>query len=212
MKNRDKCACCGNKKFNTVFDFGEIPLAGSFPLEKDRHNINTYPLSIIMCPDCKLVQTDTLIEPKVLFKDYRYISSIGMQKHFNEYADWLVTKELVKPNEKICEFGCNDGPLLDALKKRGIHKTIGVDPATNIVKLGLNKDLNIVNDFFNNKFVRENRWEDNFDYVLASNTFAHITDINSVVKGVHSCLNKNGKFIFEVQYLVDLVDKFLYSY
>ena len=51
MKNRDKCACCGNKKFNTVFDFGEIPLAGSFPLEKDRHNINTYPLSIIMCPD-----------------------------------------------------------------------------------------------------------------------------------------------------------------
>ena len=95
MNKRNKCACCGNDRFNTIFDFGEIPLAGSFLLEKDRHNIDSYPLAIIMCPRCKLVQTDTLIEPKVLFKDYRYISSIGMQKHFNEYADWLVTKEKI---------------------------------------------------------------------------------------------------------------------
>jgi len=209
---RNKCACCGNDRFNTIFDFGEIPLAGSFLLEKDRHNIDSYPLAIIMCPDCKLVQTDTLISPKILFKDYRYISSIGMQKHFDLYADWLVSKEGIRPNDRILEFGCNDGPLLDALKKRGIHRTIGVDPATNIVKLGLEKHLNIVNDFFNDKSVKKYRWENNFDYVLASNTFAHITDINSVVKGVSNCLVENGKFIFEVQYLVDLVDKFQFDF
>ena len=209
---RNKCESCGNDRFNTIFDFGEIPLAGSFLLEKDRHNINSYPLAIIMCPDCKLVQTDTLIEPEVLFKDYRYISSIGMQKHFNEYADWLVTKELVKPNANILEFGCNDGPLLDALRNRGIHKTIGIDPATNIVELGKKKGLNIINDFFNSEIVEKKRWEDKFDYVLASNTFAHITDINSVVKGVEQSLKKDGKFIFEVQYLVDLVDKFQFDF
>ena len=103
MNKRNDCACCGNDRFNTIFDFGEIPLAGSFLLEKDRHNIDSYPLAIIMCPRCKLVQTDTLIEPKVLFKDYRYISSIGMQKHFNEYADWLVTKEKIQIRHNALE-------------------------------------------------------------------------------------------------------------
>jgi len=212
MDKREKCASCGSENFDVIYDFGEIPLAGSFPLEEDRDNIKKYPLSIIMCKDCKLVQTDTLIEPGVLFKDYRYISSVGMQKHFDSYASWLVNKEGVKPEDNILEFGCNDGPLLEALKYKGINKTIGVDPATNIVKLGLAKGLNIINDFFNNEFVENNNWENTFDYVLASNTFAHITDINSVVKGVHNCLNDNGKFIFEVQYLVDLVDKFQFDF
>ena len=87
---RDKCASCNSNNFSTIYNFGEIPLAGSFPLESERFNIQKFPLSIIMCNDCKLVQTDTLIEPEVLFKDYRYISSVGMQKHFNLYADWLV--------------------------------------------------------------------------------------------------------------------------
>ena len=212
MTNREKCAGCDSDNFSIIYNFGEIPLAGSFPLEADRNDIKKYPLSIVMCNDCKLVQTDTLIEPKILFKDYRYISSVGMQKHFNSYADWLVSKAGVKPINSVLEFGCNDGPLLDALRSRGIHNTIGIDPATNIVKLGRKKGLDIENDFFNSEFVVDNRWENKFDYILASNTFAHITDINSVVKGVKQSLKKDGKFIFEVQYLVDLVDKFQFDF
>ena len=212
MTNREKCAGCDSDNFSIIYNFGEIPLAGSFPLEADRNNIQKYPLSIVMCNDCKLVQTDTLIEPEILFKDYRYISSVGMQKHFNSYADWLISKAGVKPINSVLEFGCNDGPLLDALRSRGIHNTIGIDPATNIVKLGREKGLNIENDFFNSEFVVDNRWENKFDYILASNTFAHITDINSVVKGVEQSLKKDGKFIIEVQYLVDLVDKFQFDF
>tara|TARA_Y100000385_G_C12828995_1_gene523679 strand:+ start:416 stop:652 length:237 start_codon:yes stop_codon:yes gene_type:complete len=78
MTNREKCAGCDSDNFSIIYNFGEIPLAGSFPLEADRNDIKKYPLSIVMCNDCKLVQTDTLIEPKILFKDYRYISSVGM--------------------------------------------------------------------------------------------------------------------------------------
>ena len=210
MKNRKSCASCSGRKFDIIYDFGKIPLAGSFP--KENQNIEYFPLKIIKCKKCGLVQTDTLIEPKVLFKDYRYISSVGMQKHFNSYADWLVSKEGVKPIDSVLEFGCNDGPLLDALRSRGIHNTIGIDPAANIVKLGRKKGLNIECDFFNSEFVEDNRWENKFDYILASNTFAHITDINSVVKGVEQSLKKDGKFIIEVQYLVDLVDKFQFDF
>ena len=210
-KERISCESCGHTEFDVIYDFGEVPLAGSFPKEPDA-KINTYPLKIVKCKHCELVQTNTLIPPKTLFKDYRYISSVGMQNHFNEFADWLVRTQKITPNSKVLEFGCNDGPLLDALKHRGIHNTIGVDPATNIVELGRRKSLDIIDDFFNYNFAKNKEWEDKFDLILASNTFAHIEDINSVIKGVHYSLKPKGRFIFEVQYLVDLVDKFQFDF
>jgi len=210
-KERISCESCGHTEFDVIYDFGEVPLAGSFPKEPDA-KINTYPLKIVKCKHCELVQTNTLIPPKTLFKDYRYISSVGMQNHFNSFADWLVRTQKITPNSKVLEFGCNDGPLLDALKHRGIHNTIGVDPATNIVELGRRKSLDIIDDFFNYNFAKNKEWEDKFDLILASNTFAHIEDINSVIKGVHYSLKPKGRFIFEVQYLVDLVDKFQFDF
>lgn len=206
---RTNCASCSSTGFTIIYDFKKIPLAGSFPT--DCKNIQKHPLKIVMCESCKLVQTDYLIDPKELFKDYRYISSVGMQKHFNEYADWLVDRQGIGKNKAILEFGCNDGPLLYALKQKGIS-AIGVDPATNIVKLGQAKDLTIIDDFFNYDFVKTNGISDHFDYILSSNSFAHIEDIQGVIQGVKAALKPEGKFIFEVQYLVDLVDKFQFDF
>ena len=210
-KERISCESCGHTEFDVIFDFGKIPLAGSFPKEPDAQ-INTYPLKIIKCKHCGLVQTNTLIPPNTLFKDYRYISSVGMQDHFNDFADWLVRTQKLTGMSNVLEFGCNDGPLLEALKYRGIHNTLGVDPATNIVELGRKKSLNILNDFFDYNLARNKEWGNKFDLILASNTFAHIEDINSVIKGVHYSLKPKGRFIFEVQYLVDLVDKFQFDF
>ena len=210
-KERISCESCGHTEFDVIFDFGKIPLAGSFPKEPDAQ-INTYPLKIIKCKHCGLVQTNTLIPPNTLFKDYRYISSVGMQDHFNDFADWLVRTQKLTGMSNVLEFGCNDGPLLEALKYRGIHNTLGVDPATNIVELGRKKSLNILNDFFDYNIARNKEWGNKFDLILASNTFAHIEDINSVIKGVHYSLKPKGRFIFEVQYLVDLVDKFQFDF
>ena len=209
MSKRTNCASCNGDDFTDVYDFKEVPLAGSFPI--DPNLVTKYPLKIIMCEDCKLVQTNYLIDPEALFKDYRYISSVGMQKHFNEYANWLVDVEKVDKSKTILEFGCNDGPLLYALKEKGIP-ALGVDPATNIVKLGREKGLFIVDEFFNLDFVVKHELRSNFDYILSSNSFAHIEGIQEVIKGVKAALKPNGKFIFEIQYLIDLVDKFQFDF
>ena len=206
---RHTCASCDGDNFTQIYDFGRVPLAGSFPTDPGR--VKKYPLKIVKCKACELVQTNYLIDPEELFKDYRYISSVGMQKHFDDYADWLVNVEGIDKSKVILEFGCNDGPLLYALKQKGIT-ALGVDPATNIVKLGQAKGLTIIDDFFNHDFVSRNGMKDHFDYILSSNSFAHIEDIQGVIEGVKTALKPKGKFIFEVQYLVDLVDKFQFDF
>lgn len=208
---RINCASCNSTYLETIYNFGIVPLAGYFPSEEEKNIPSQYPLEFQICNSCSLVQTDSTISPDILFKDYRYISSVGMQPHFNTYANWLIENQNINPNTKILEFGCNDGPLIKALNSKGI-KVLGVDPAKNIVLKAQKEGLNIINDFFNIEFVKNNQLENQFDYILSSNSFAHIENIQSVIEGVKLALNTQGKFIIEVQYLVDLIDKFQFDF
>ena len=107
-------------------------------------NESKYPLSLLVCNDCKLVQTDSVINPKLLFEDYRYLSSVGLSNHFKGVADILDERYSVK-DKNILEIGCNDGVLLEPLNKLGANVE-GVDPAVNIVKVAINKGLKVYND------------------------------------------------------------------
>ena len=113
---RTKCASCNNDNFVNILDLGTVPLAGYFPTKNQLNKESKYPLNLLFNKTSKLVQTDSVIDPDILFKDYRYMSSIGLSSHFNSLAKILDSKYKVK-NKKILEIGCNDGVLLEPLTK-----------------------------------------------------------------------------------------------
>ena len=200
---RTKCAVCGNKNLQQILNLKKVPLAGYFPTKSQLDDESSYPLELLFCDDCKLVQTDSVINPDILFKDYRYLSSVGLSNHFEELADTLNNKFQIK-NKKILEIGCNDGVLLEPLSKLGAD-VVGVDPASNVVKLARDKGLNVIEDYFNYENFENHGGK--YDLVLANNSFAHIIDIKSIVKGVNHVLKPSGYFVFEVHYLNNLVEE-----
>ena len=201
---RKYCAGCDDTDFLSVLSLGEVPLAGVFPLKEELEIENKYPLNLLFCKKCSLVQTDSFIEPQILFEDYRYISSVGLSNHFKEVASILDDGYDVK-GKNILEIGCNDGVLLEPLSKLGANVE-GVDPAKNIVKLAKDKGLIVYEEYFNDETFGGEEFKDKYDLVLSNNTFAHIPDIQSVVRGVKHVLKPNGDFIFEVHYLQSLID------
>ncbi|MAH43890.1 hypothetical protein CL614_09300 [archaeon] len=202
-KKRDECAVCDNKNLQEILNLNKVPLAGYFPTENELDNKSAYSLRLLLCDDCKLLQTDSVIDPDILFKDYRYLSSVGLTNHFNKLAKILDDKFQIK-DKKILEIGCNDGVLLQPLTELGAD-AVGVDPATNVIKLARDKGLNVIEEYFNYENFKD--LEDTYDLVLANNSFAHITDIKSVVKGINHVLKPNGHFVFEVHYLNSLVNE-----
>lgn len=203
-KKRSKCAICKNKKLQKILELGQVPLAGYFPKDDERHILSGYELNLNFCPKCGLVQTDSVINPDTLFKDYRYISSVGLQSHFNEVAKMLDDKYKVKDKD-ILDIGCNDGVLLAPLKELGA-KCIGIDPAENIVQIARERELEVINDYFNKKKAKKYGFKNKFDIITSNNTFAHITNIRSVLKGVKYSLKEGGVFIIEVHYLKRLIE------
>jgi len=201
-QKRTNCSACDGTDFQTILDLGVVPLAGYFPNPLELGSESKYPLKLVVCKKCKLVQTDSMINPKLLFEDYRYLSSVGLSKHFENVAKILDDKYNVKDKD-ILEIGCNDGVLLKPLCDLGA-KAVGIDPATNVVKVAREKGLNVHNGYFS--YDNHKLFEKKFDLVLSNNTFAHIIDIQDSVKGINHVLKPDGNFIFEVHYLKSLIE------
>jgi SAM-dependent methyltransferase len=202
-RKRKNCSSCNSNDFSVILNLGIVPLAGYFP-NKDEIGVESkYPLSLLVCNGCKLTQTDSVINPKILFEDYRYLSSVGLSNHFNEVANILDKKYNVK-GKHILEIGCNDGVLLEPLSKLGAEVE-GVDPAVNVVKIATDRGLKVYNDYFNDETFGHEKFKSKYDLVVSNNAFAHIIDIQSVIRGIRYVLKPNGNFIFEVHYLDKLI-------
>jgi len=209
-KKRIKCAICGNEKLFTIVDYGDVPLAGHFPKKEELNNIKKYNLGLQYCPNCHLMQTNSIVDASFLFKDYRYMSSVSLQRHFNEYSKYLIERFKLNGESKVLEIGSNDGVLLKPLMNLGINP-IGIDPSENISQMAINKGCTVIVDFFNYNNAKMMFEENSFDLITASNTFAHIDNIHSVVKAINFCLKKNGNFIFEVHYGKNIIEELQYD-
>ena len=198
--SRTNCAGCDNSNLKTILDLGSVPFVGEFPIQSELDNQTRWDLKLVFCEDCTLVQTDSLINPKVAFKDYKYLSSVSLSEYFNNVADILDKKYNVKGKD-ILEIGCNDGVLLEPLCRLGAI-AVGVDPSES-VEVAKQKGLDVHRGFFS--YDSHVTFENKFDLVLSNNAFAHIIDIHDVVKGVNHVLKPDGEFVFEVHYLKSLI-------
>ena len=205
------CSGCNTNNLEIIWDFKKVPLAGYFPIKGSENLKNLIPMTLIQCSNCMLVQINPNVSDNLLFEDYRYISSVGMQRHFNEFADWFVSSFAPMVNCEILEIGCNDGPLLESLTQHGFNP-IGIDPASNIVKLATAKSLNVVNDFFSLESAEKYSFESKFDYVISCNSFAHISKIGEIAAAVSFVLKENGRFIVEVQSFNELVKSLAFDF
>lgn len=214
VKHRNNCRGCKRKDLVMVLDLGEMPLAGGFLSPKEIKKEQKIPLKVYFCQNCGLVQILDVIDPSVLFKNYFYLSSVikSLSLHFQEYADFLIKNYLTEKDAKILEFGCNDGVLLQYLEKNKKIQAFGIDPSKNVSKMARDKGFNVKTGYFDRKTAASMKKNIGpVDVVTGSNVFAHVDDIDEIIKAAQVILKPNGVFIIEVHYLKDLLDKFQYD-
>ena len=204
---RATCRVCGSMDVASVLDFGGMPLAGNFVLPEDAASVRHYPLDLCVCRSCTLMQVLNVVDARILFTDYRYLSSIThtLMQHFRDYAATLRDRGLAGADKLVVEIGCNDGVLLGPLKALGV-KAIGVDAADNVVAIARAKGLDVIAGFFGGALAERIRADHGPAHVItASNVFAHIDDLDEIMRGVVHLLHDDGSFIVEVHYGVDLI-------
>ena len=202
------CRICGRGGLYKFLDLGSTPLANSFLKTGKEKDEPAYPLNVLFCGKCGLVQLGYIVPPERMFLDYIYFSSTSdtMRAHFARLAD-EVLERFTKPGSLVVEVASNDGVLLRNMLGKGV-RILGVEPATNIAEVANKAGVETLNEFFNSTTAaRIAADRGRARVVLANNVFAHIPDLHDFVKGLDALMEKDGVAVIEVPYLADMYEK-----
>lgn len=193
------CSICKSTQIIKFLSFGRQPLANQFSNLKVKKK---FPLELCFCKKCNNCQLSYFVDPKKLFFNYYYMSSVAIttQKHVSKAIIKFSKKfSLSKKKSYIVDVGSNDGIALLELKKLGFKKVLGIEPAKNLAVIAKKKDLNVINSFLDKKL--SIKLKKKADLVLASNVFAHSDRVDNLFKNILEITKDNGIIIIEVQYL-----------
>ena len=143
-----------------------------------------------------------------MFSNYLYKSNTSKKNliHFKNYAN-DIKKKLKNNSAKILDIASNDGTFLNFFEKKRFFR-LGIDPAKNLKKLSLKKNITQIDDFFTEKKSQNIKKEyGKFDIITANHVCAHVENLNDFFKGVQNLLKDDGLFIFEVSYRASVLKK-----
>jgi SAM-dependent methyltransferase len=159
------------------------------------------------------VQLLEVVDPQALFGDYTFVtaSSLGLVDHFRRHADEVCRHFPPASGSLVVEIGSNDGSLLRFYQERGC-RVLGIDPARTVATRATAAGVETLPTFFTLDLAREIRAERGPAAVIeANNVFAHVDKLRDIVRGVRTLLADDGVFVFEVSYLIDIVEKCLFD-
>lgn len=214
ITHRKNCRLCSSADLELVLPLAPTPVADAYVKEENLHQKQSYfPLDIFLCNNCKHTQLLDVVNPEILFRNYTYVTtvSLGLVEHFKKLAHHLVTQLKIASPSLVVEMGSNDGTLLKAFKEEGYH-VIGIDPATEIAHQATQDGIETLPDFFSLEIAHQlQKKYGSASLFIANNVFAHADNLGEIADGIRYLLTPDGIFVFEVSYMVDIVNKMLWD-
>ena len=208
------CQVCANVRPELFLDLGAQP-ACIFPTSREQFKTEKrYPLAVYFCPDCSLVQIGKPVDQSVLFgEDYHHIAALSssFRSHLELLAKNTVMQFGLGREDLVVELGSNDGALLEAFIPHDV-KVLGVDPS-DVAEIAIKNRIDTIRAFFDEKLADKlMRSHGKAAAILAINTFAHVTHLDTFVRGVYNLLTNDGVFVSESHYVLDLIEGLQYDF
>jgi 2-polyprenyl-3-methyl-5-hydroxy-6-metoxy-1,4-benzoquinol methylase len=186
------------------------PLCESYVSEDKLNQMEAfYPLHVFVCEQCFLVQLHEYVSPADIFTEYAYFSSYADSwvQHAKRYTDMIVDRLTLTPKSFVVELASNDGYLLQHFVAKGIP-VLGIEPAANVAKVAMQKNVPTLVKFFGQQTARELVAEGKqADLVLGNNVLAQVPNVNDFVAGIKILLAPHGVVTIEFPHLMKLMEE-----
>ena len=209
LKSRDSCRICGSKNLTSILNLGEqyfanysskssdvVPFKEKIPLELVRCDKSLDPES------CGLVQLLHTTPPNLMYDRYFYRSGINqtMTNNLNEIAKQAISKINLNQNDIVIDIGCNDGTLLQNYKELPV-RSVGFDPAKNMVQFSKQTGATIITEFFSAEEFIKNYGDEKAKIITSIAMFYDLENPNKFVGDISKILHPDGIWILELSYL-----------
>jgi hypothetical protein len=201
------CRSCSGDELLPVLDLGEQPLANDYRRRDDTSAEPRYPLALVMCPACSLVQLTGTVPPTQIFDDYPYFSSYSatVVDSARALAERVLAEHDLTADDLVVEVASNDGYLLKHYVEHGVA-VVGIEPAGNIAAVAEREGVPTVVEYFGTATAQRVRASHGPAKVMhANNVMAHVPDINDFTAGLAILLDQEGVAYVESPYLGDFI-------
>ena len=199
------CRHCGSPLDHQVIDLGHQPPSNAYlSAEQLNRPELTYPLRVLICTHCWLVQLPAHAAADALFTpDYAYFSSTSSSwcAHAERFVAAAVKRLDLGPQSHVVELASNDGYLLQYVQQRGIP-CLGIEPTHATAEAARAKGIVTLERFFGLELAAS---LDAADLVVANNVLAHVPDINDFLAGIARLLKPSGLASIECPHLLQLL-------
>ncbi len=205
------CRCCGGQELVPILDLGRQPLPDALVSAERLHAPEAqFPLRVVFCPACTLVQhTEDLSQEELFDAEYRYFSSFSpaLLEHSLTHAKEVLSRLDLGPQHTVVEVASNDGYLLKGFADAGVG-VLGIEPSPRPAAAARQIGIPTRSEFFGLDLARQLRSEGvRADVLLANNVMAHVPDLNSFMAGIAHLLAEDGIAHIENPSLAELVER-----
>jgi SAM-dependent methyltransferase len=208
VRTARSCRLCAAELEHGFVDLGMSPLCESFLAAPQLDAMEPYyPLRVLVCGSCFLVQLGEYVSPENIFREYAYFSSYSTSwvAHAKAYCDMIASRLGLGPDSLVVELASNDGYLLQHFLPLGIP-VLGIEPAANVAKVAIDKSIATRVDFFGvelaETLVAEGK---RADLIIGNNVLAQVPDLNDFVAGMARLLAPDGVVTLEFPHLERLM-------
>lgn len=203
------CRVCGQDMPPPSVDLGLLPPVNTLSATRaEALAVPRFPLAVAVCPTCTHAQLTHRLDPKDVFEDYVYFSSVSdtvvrWGKHLAErYRQELQLTAV----DLVAELASNDGCILSPFQPQS--KVLGVEPARNVAKVANERGVPTLPRFFEKKLGAELAAEyGQARLIIARNVLAHVPDLWGFVQGARDWLADDGIFHVEVPYVRPMLER-----
>jgi SAM-dependent methyltransferase len=191
-------------------DLGVMPPSNAYLSKEDLEKPEPkYPLRLLVCTNCWLVQTEDFVGRDELFtSDYAYFSSTSKSwlEHAAKYCEKIIPQLGLGPKSLVVEIASNDGYLLKNILGAGIP-CLGIEPTASTAAAAEALGIPVMREFFGEKLGRALAAEGKqADLIIGNNVFAHVPDINDFANGLKSLLKPKGTITLEFPHLMKMIE------
>lgn len=205
------CRLCKSSKLSKIVSIGDSPISEKYSEKKDKEKKQQLvPLDLYLCNDCFHVQLIHVVNPDYLWSNFTFKTSRNkkIENHYEDYVNDLFNFSKKEKKNFILDIGSNDGTLLKLFKDKKIKKVLGIDPAKNVAEEANKNGIQTLVGYMNKENSEKIKLEHGLaDIITANNVYAHVNDMDEITKAIKNILKPNGLFVFEVSYLLDVINK-----
>jgi len=203
------CRHCNSELSDSFLDLGFSPPSNAYigSINNNKPEIY-YPLKIMVCNNCWLVQTEDYARFDELFSNnYAYFSSASdiWTSHARQYSDEISDQLQLDGKSFVIEIASNDGYLLRNFVRKNIP-CLGIEPTDSTATAAEKIGIPTLRKFFDLELARElSEKNKKADLICGNNVYAHVPDINDFTLGLKHLLKDDGVVTLEFPHLMRMI-------